>query len=405
MRCNNISSNAWKGGLDSALGGDSAEQLKSALINYHNPVVFPHRTPLQVAAATGNAEMVKFLIQQGAQINVFDKHHETPLIIAASYNHVLVVTELLRHNAIVETSNMFGNTAMSLAVLMGHLDTVKLLAEERPSSLQYRNIDGSNLLLRASEESSSLATFKYLLSKGLDTHQKSEDGIPMLAFPLLQGRYIDYLSQSRWLDGALASPAPKPDNILNNAIVFCTTSQIKRLHKSLPPRDANILLNMESRSYGTPLCLAVFRCNVATTSLLLDLGADVNKVGSWFGTPLMCAITFGNLELVKLLIRRGAGLEYADENGDMVSGLEKGLPYPNITQWLLVGRFQDQKKLEDKAFYGECAIRPWSGRTEYTTLLKGSHRRRWEESTLDYCKRLAGLKRILRGSRAFVEFV
>ncbi|CZR48872.1 uncharacterized protein FPRO_12314 [Fusarium proliferatum ET1] len=397
--------NAWKGGLDSALGGDSAEQLKSALINYHNPVVFPHRTPLQVAAATGNAEMVKFLIQQGAHINVFDKHHETPLIIAASYNHVLVVTELLRHNAIVETSNMFGNTAMSLAVLMGHLDIVKLLAEERPSSLQYRNIDGSNLLLRASQESSSLATFKYLLSKGLDIHQKSEDGIPMLAFPLLQGRYVEYLSQSRWLDGALAFPTPKPDSILNNAIVFWTTSQIKRLHKSLPPRDANLLLNMKGRSHGTPLCLAVFGCNVATTALLLDLGADVNKVGSWFGTPLMCAITFGNLELVKLLIQRGAGLQYADDNGDMVSALEESLPYPNITQWLLVGRFQDQKKLEDKAFNGECAIRPWSGKTEYMTLLKGSHRRRWEESTLDYCKRLAGLKRILRGSTAFVEFV
>ncbi|KAF5694686.1 hypothetical protein FDENT_814 [Fusarium denticulatum] len=378
--------NTWKGGLGSVFDDDSAEQFKSELISYYNPVVFPHRTPLQVAAVTGHVEMVKFLIQQGADVNLFDQHHDTALIIAASHNNVLAVSELLRHNAIIETSNKFGNTAMSLAVLMGHLDIVKLLAEERPSSLQYRNIDGSNLLLGTSQESSSLATFKYLLSKGLNSHQRSNDGMPMLAFPLLRGRYVDYLSQSRWLDGPLSHAAPSPDSILNNAIIFCTTSQIKRLYKSLPPRDAGILLNMKGRSQGSPLCLAVFRCNGATTRLLLDLGADVNKVGCWFGTPLMCAITFGNLELVKLLVRRGAGLEYADENGEMVSGLEKSIPFPNITRWLLVGRFHDQKMLEDKAF-------------------NGSHRRRWEESTLDYCKRLAELKRILRGSTAFVEFV
>ncbi|KAF5591047.1 hypothetical protein FPANT_5780 [Fusarium pseudoanthophilum] len=344
--------NAWKGNLSPALGGDSAEQFKSALLNYHNPFVFPHRTPLQVAAAIGNVEMVQFLIQQGADLNVVDKHHDTPLIIAASNNHVLVVRELLRHNAIVGISNMFGNTAMSLAVLMGHLDAVKLLAEERPSSLQYRNIDGSNLLHRASQESSSLATFKYLLSKGLGINQKSDDGVPMFAFPSLQGRYVDYLSQSRSLDEPLLSPAPNPDSILNNAIVFCTTGQVKRLYKSLPRHDASILLNMRGRSYGSPLCVAVFRNNAATTGLLLDLGADVNMIGCWFGTPLMCAISFGNLELVKLLVRRGASL---DENGDMVSGLEKSLPYPSITRWLLVGRFQDQKMLGDKAFNGELS--------------------------------------------------
>ncbi|KAF5981885.1 hypothetical protein FCOIX_4024 [Fusarium coicis] len=226
--------NSWKGDVSPALGRDSAEQFKSALLNYHNPVVFPYRTPLQVAAVTGNAEMVKFLIQQGADLNVFDQHHDTPLILAASHSHVPVVKELLRHNAIVGTSNMFGNTAMSLAVIMGHLDVVKLLAEERPASLQYRDINGSNLLLRASQESSSLAIFKYLLSKGLDINQKSDDGVPMFAFPSLQGRYVDYLSQSRSLDEPLLPPAPNPDSILNNAIVFCTTSQVKRLYKSLP---------------------------------------------------------------------------------------------------------------------------------------------------------------------------
>ncbi|EXK35992.1 hypothetical protein FOMG_09184 [Fusarium oxysporum f. sp. melonis 26406] len=396
--------NAWKGELNSALGGDTAEQFKSALINYHNPVAFANRTPLQAAASVGNAEMVKFLINQGANVDAFDKRNETPLIIAASNNHVLVVRELLRHNAFVETRNMYGNTAMSLAVFMGHLDTVKILAEERPSSLQYRSIEGSNLLCTAAQ-CSSLATFKYLLSKGLNIHHASDDGIPMLAFPLLQGKYVDYLSQSRWLDGPLPTHPPNPDSILNSAIIFCTTSQIKRLYKSLPPQDAGVLLNMRGRYRGSPLCLAVCRFDAKTTSLLVDLGADVNRVGSWFGTPLMCAISIRNLELVKLLVRRGACLEYTDENGDMVNGVKSSLPYPEITRWLLVGRFQDQKKLRDHAFDGECVIRPWSGKRQYSTILKGSYGRRWEESTLDYCIRLAGLRRMMRGEAVFAAFV
>ncbi|KAF4954325.1 hypothetical protein FGADI_5348 [Fusarium gaditjirri] len=116
--------NAWKDGLDSALGGDSAEQFKSALINYHNPDSPANRTPLQVAASVGNAEIVKFLIDQGADVNAVDQRNNTPLLIAAGNNHVHVVRELLRHDAFVETSNMYGVTAMALAVSMGHLDAI-----------------------------------------------------------------------------------------------------------------------------------------------------------------------------------------------------------------------------------------------------------------------------------------
>ncbi|KAF4342071.1 hypothetical protein FBEOM_4002 [Fusarium beomiforme] len=397
--------NEWKGELNSALGGDSPDAFNASLLNHPNTFYSSMRTPLHIAAAGGNTEVIKFLIHEGADIEALDGNRDTPLMVAAWYNHTSAVKELLSCGAFVEGRNKFGNTAMSLAVHLGHLDTVKLLAEECPSSLQYRSMDGSNLLYNASQEESSLEIFKYLLSKGLDIHCKNDGGTSMLYFAMLREKYMEYLSPSRLRDELLISHLRNPDNILTSAIFSSTAIRIKRLYKALAPDDARILLDTRENYNGTPLCLAVSRGDADMVGLFLDLGANIEKVGSWFGTPFMCAISSGNLQMVKLLVRRGAKLEYADDKGGIMSGLEKSLPYPKITQWLLVERFRDQNRLESSAFNDECILKPWSGGGQYVAILQGSHRRRWEESSLDYCIRLAGLKRFMRGKVSFRAFV
>ena len=49
--------------------------------------------------------------------------------------------------------------------------------------------------------------------------------------------------------------------------------------------------------------------------LLLDRGADPNKVGPLSRTPLHNAVSRGHVGVGKMLIKRGAKVDHADEDG------------------------------------------------------------------------------------------
>ena len=65
--------------------------------------------------------------------------------------------------------------------------------------------------------------------------------------------------------------------------------------------------------------------------LLLDLGADVNKVETFGKTPLKAACLYGRMESVKLLLERGANICQADEDdeGRKQSALDTALAANN----------------------------------------------------------------------------
>ncbi len=60
--------------------------------------------------------MVKFLINNGADVNLVDKTGSTPLMLAVSGSDISIVTMLLSAGANSEAVNLNGDTAISLAV-------------------------------------------------------------------------------------------------------------------------------------------------------------------------------------------------------------------------------------------------------------------------------------------------
>jgi len=68
------------------------------------------------AAAAGNAEMLRSLIADGANVNAKDYDGRGALHIAAAYGHQDIVQELLDLNADVRHRDNFGNTPLSSAV-------------------------------------------------------------------------------------------------------------------------------------------------------------------------------------------------------------------------------------------------------------------------------------------------
>jgi ankyrin repeat protein len=97
------------------------------------------RTPLLYAANAGHAEMVRFLIEQKADVNAKDPEGATALLLAIELNHEKVIDVLLQYKAnasiaLLENSEYHkrqgvyqGDTPLSIAIMKGQIATVKKL--------------------------------------------------------------------------------------------------------------------------------------------------------------------------------------------------------------------------------------------------------------------------------------
>ena len=86
-----------------------------------------NRTPLFNAVHTSNASIIKYLIEKGADVNVVDNSGDTPLLYAVSFNRVDSVGILLGAGADKTFKNAKGKNAYELALEKGFNDIAKLI--------------------------------------------------------------------------------------------------------------------------------------------------------------------------------------------------------------------------------------------------------------------------------------
>jgi len=72
-------------------------------------------TPLILAAYFGHTSIVKYLLEQGANVDQRDKNGWTALIYASYYNYYDIAQILLDHSASVNMQNSEGHTALYYA--------------------------------------------------------------------------------------------------------------------------------------------------------------------------------------------------------------------------------------------------------------------------------------------------
>jgi serine/threonine-protein phosphatase 6 regulatory ankyrin repeat subunit B len=87
------------------------------------------RTPLFYACQNGNAEMVNYLLDQGAEVNWSDNSNQTPLFIACQNGRTEVVRILLEHEAVVNCTDNDDRTPLFYAIQNDHTAIVNLLIE------------------------------------------------------------------------------------------------------------------------------------------------------------------------------------------------------------------------------------------------------------------------------------
>ena len=86
-------------------------------------------TPLIIASRNGHLALVRYLVEQGADMENTDNHLWTPLIGASDSGHLEVVRYLLEQGANRDKASIGGRTSLHCAAFYGHLETAKLLME------------------------------------------------------------------------------------------------------------------------------------------------------------------------------------------------------------------------------------------------------------------------------------
>lgn len=90
-------------------------------------------TPLIVAARNGHDELVRFLMEEGADIDSTNRSGNDALIVASEHSGNVAVLELLLDaGAVIDRKNEMGRTALIEAASIGDLQNVAVLLQRHP---------------------------------------------------------------------------------------------------------------------------------------------------------------------------------------------------------------------------------------------------------------------------------
>ncbi len=298
-------------------------------------------TALMKAAGQGHIEVVRFLVEQGADLNIRNRQDQNALMFAAAGGHLAVVTFLLDREADARSPvNIFYDyrsgpiNPLMWAAYNGHLDMFNLL-------LDYaKQINDNYTLLVASlgwaAYRGHLDIVHLLLEYGVDinAYPQSFDfgygptALMLAAYSgqlevvrlLLENGADIHIRTAEWLSVQTDLGTIYFQEIGGNALMIA----INQGHAEV----ARLLLehwmweySADGRDdYGTSvLMFAAAAGDLEMARLLLENGAPVNAQTDVGTTALMFAAAFGRVEMVRFLVGNGADIHI--QNGHNYTAL------------------------------------------------------------------------------------
>ena len=160
-----------------------------------NSSVSKNTRALILAAERDKFEIVKYLVENGADVNLRDYGNTTALMMA-SFENLEIVRYLIEKGADVNAKNNNKYTALSQATLTGHIDIVKCLVENGIDVNSKDYFDNTALI--SASENGRLNIVKYLVEHGADVNIANELNITALSIASQLGRFevVKYLVEN-----------------------------------------------------------------------------------------------------------------------------------------------------------------------------------------------------------------
>lgn len=130
-------------------------------------------TALMIASEHGNQDMVKFLVENGANVNAINVERNNAIMLASKGGHMEIVKLLAENGGQFEVQDNAGYTALMIASLNGHQSTVNLLLD-KGAIVNTINKYKDNALMLASAEGHT-GVVGLLLKNGADVNARNVD--------------------------------------------------------------------------------------------------------------------------------------------------------------------------------------------------------------------------------------
>jgi ankyrin repeat protein len=225
-------------------------------------------TPLMWAVNKGNVAEVKRLLRLGAKVSVANNYGASPMTLAAEVANTDILKVLIEAGADPESPNPDGMTALLAVARTGNIEAAQVLLKAGAKVDAKEKFGGQTPLMWASARRHP-EMMELLISKGADINARSTDRNYQ--------RHIQAEGRPKNLDSGGLSP-----------LLYAARENCMKCVDVLLKHNADI--NLPDPDSVSPLIVAILNANWDLAKQLIDAGADVNQWDIFGETPLYLAL-------------------------------------------------------------------------------------------------------------------
>ncbi|KAI0544531.1 ankyrin repeat-containing domain protein [Xylaria curta] len=362
-------------------------------------------TALHEAATSDADDCARILLKASANVYSTTIYGTTPLHDAARMGSLKVAKVLLENGAGSLALDELGRSPVVVACEAGLLDMVQFLSSQDHNFGDQvdnfkTNIATIIICSDASNTYQQTQIWDLMLAQNISPHRKDVFGVAAIhhamahpcqtylrlllrrSIDAVEIRNVDWIKDSSstilgWITGSNAA-----------ALLINIAKSYRLVYRCLSGQSMSICSESVTTGMSSLFYHAASLGIIEALDNFFAIGISLEWECCDQGTALMIASANGRLDAVEYLVRKGAQLCYNTANGNERSAINVARAHQEIVDWLLIGRFLDQRKLSASAMREDNApICAWSGVSSIPIDMKWEWRQMRDETIWEYAGR------------------